>query len=97
MLCHFVVIVFKSGRVHVAGNCFGGYYVFRNAIATMVSLAFLVAASAIDRVTIRELGGENVTLQRPTLEPPLVPCPIAGRATTHQGATGVTIQSELTA
>ena len=51
-ICHFVVIVFKSGRIHVAADRFGGYHVFRNAMATMVSSSFLVAASAIDRVTI---------------------------------------------
>jgi asparagine synthase (glutamine-hydrolysing) len=51
-VCGFVIIIRKAGRVHVAGDRSGGYHLFRNAMATMVSSSFLVAATALDRVTV---------------------------------------------
>jgi asparagine synthase (glutamine-hydrolysing) len=104
-VCGFVIIIRKAGRIHVAGDRSGGYHLFRNVITTMVSSSFLVAATAIDRVTVTAqsifeyvfngvvsgnetlitelsllpigssltIDGENVTLQRPTLEPPSAP------------------------
>jgi len=51
-VCSFVIIIRKAGRVHVAGDDFGGYHLFRNAITTMVSSSFLVATTSIDRVTL---------------------------------------------
>jgi asparagine synthase (glutamine-hydrolysing) len=104
-VCGFVIIIRKAGRVHLAGDHSGAYHLFRNAITTIVSSSFLVAATAIDRVTVTAqsifeyvfngvvsgnetliaelsllpigsslaIDGENVTLQRPTLEPPSAP------------------------
>jgi hypothetical protein len=51
-VCGCVIIIRKAGRVRVAGDHFGGYHLFRNAMTTMVSLSFLIAATAIDQVTV---------------------------------------------
>ena len=51
-VCGFVIVIRKAGRVHVAGDRFGGYHLFRNSMTTVVSSSFLVAATAIDRVTL---------------------------------------------
>lgn len=51
-ICNFAVVVRKGGRIHIAGDAGGGYHIFRDGAAHMVSSSFLVAASALERATL---------------------------------------------
>jgi hypothetical protein len=48
----FAVIVRKNGRTFLAGDRFGGYHIFRDAMLNVVSSSFLIAAEILDQITL---------------------------------------------
>jgi hypothetical protein len=55
-ICHFGIIVRKGPLLQIAGDPVGGYHIFRDALANIVSSSFLVAASTIERLTLTTQG-----------------------------------------
>lgn len=51
-LAHFAVVLRKNGAIHVVADPFGGYHVFRNGTASIVSPSFLAAAAPLKHATV---------------------------------------------
>jgi asparagine synthase (glutamine-hydrolysing) len=49
---NFCVIIRKDGCLSVAGDRFGGYHIYRDAMLNVVSSSFLIATEILDRITV---------------------------------------------
>lgn len=87
----FAVILRKNGRTFLAGDRFGGYHIFRDAMLSVVSSSFLIAAECLDELTIVrqsvfEYVFNGVVSGNETLVKELALVPIGAALTFEQGA-----------
>ncbi len=87
---NFAIIIRKDGCTHVAGDRFGGYHIFRDAMLNVVSSSFLIAAELVEGLTLLsqsvfEYVFNGVVSGNDTLVKELTLVPVGGALIFNQG------------